>query len=388
MLGVVVVGIVTGLALLVRTWPPPPPTFGFTGFTALVAAAFAGMGTLLVARRPGNVVGWLLLAEGVLSAIQFGLDTAPTVAATVWPSDPGRIAWMSWLSNVVWVPSVAVFGPLFLLFPDGRPVSPRWRALGPANALGAAILILGLATLPGPLANFQDISNPVTIGGDWSDVAIALGAALFLGASALSAVSLVVRWRRSTGDARQQLKWLASVSVPFVVAGAVSPTVVVAQYVMIGFGLAAPVAIAIAVLRYRLYDIDEILSRTFVYGALTAILAGVYAASLKVLQEVFVQLTGAGSDGAVIASTLVTAAFFAPVRRGLDSVVERRFKRPSSAPPPTGPAMRVEAAVPVGLGDVESVVRRVIREELAAAGFEGAGATGGPATAPVEPGPG
>jgi hypothetical protein len=137
---------------------------------------------------------------------------------------------------------------------------------------------------------------------------------------------------------------------------------------MIGFGLAMPVAIAIAVLRHRLYDIDQLISRAVVYGALTAILAGVYAASLKILQEVFLQVTGTQSDGAVIVSTLVTAAFFSPMRKGLDHVVDRWFKRRKGAVP-GGHNPAVAAMTPMAdatLADLETVIRRVVREELAA----------------------
>jgi len=355
--------IVIGIVLLVRIWPPPPPTFGFTGFTALVAIAFGGMGGLILGRRPGNVIGWLLLIEGLASAVQFGVDAAPAIAAAGPTPDPVLVAWTAWVSNVIWIWSVVVFGPLFLLFPDGKPISPRWGPLGPLTILGAVLLAIGFGTTPGPLNNFPNVPNPVTFGGDWSGTVLMIGAVTFAGGSALCAISLVVRWRRSTGDAREQLKWLAAVSLPFIVAGTISSEVKVAQYLMIGFGLLMPVAIAIAVLRHRLYDIDQVISRTVVYGALTAILAGIYTATLKLLQEGFVQVTGKESEGAVILSTLVIAAAFTPVRKGLEQLIDRRFKPTPSA---AAAGLAVVHGATFGATELDTLVRRAVREELTA----------------------
>ncbi|MBI3747001.1 MAG: hypothetical protein HY264_10870 [Chloroflexi bacterium] len=355
--------IVVGILMLVRIWPPPPPTFGFTGFTAFVAVAFGGMGALILGRRPGNAIGWLLLVEGLATAVQFGIDAAPALAAGGPNPDPVLIAWTSWVSNVIWIWSVAVFGPLFLLFPDGTPLSPRWGPLGPLTILGAILFALGLGTTPGPLNNFPDVQNPVTFGGEWSRAVLVIGAVTFAGASALCAISLVVRWRRSSGDAREQMKWLAAVSLPFIAAGTISAAVQVAQYLMIGFGLLMPVAIAIAVLRHRLYDIDQVISRTVVYGALTAILAGLYTATLKLLQEGFVQVTGKESEGAVILSTLVIAAAFTPVRKGLEQVIDRRFK---PAPRGVAAALAVVPGATLGADELDTLVRRAVREELTA----------------------
>ncbi len=362
-LAILIVSVVAGVVLLWRIWPPPPPTFGFTGFTVFIAIIFGGMGALILGLRPGNAIGWLLLIEGVASAVQFAFDTAPAGAAAGPAADQGAVVWLSAFSNVIWIWSVAVFGPLFLLFPDGKPISPRWGLLAPLSSAGAVMVVIGFGTMPGPLFNFPEVLNPITIGGDWSGAMVAVGAALFVGGSALSALSLVIRWRRSDRDSRAQLKWLAAVSLPFVVAGIASPGLLLAQYLMIGFAMLIPVAIAIAVLRYRLYDIDQVISRTFVYGALTAILAGIYAATLKLMQVGFVQVTGKESDGAVILATLIIAAVFTPVRKGLEQVIDRRFR-----PPPSAGATEPAAASGVGLGAVamDALVRRAVREELRA----------------------
>ena len=362
-LALLIASVVVGIVALVRIWPPPEPTFGFTGFNAIVAVVFGGMGAMILGRRPGNAIGWLLLIEGLASAVQFGFDTGPALAAGGPAPDRSLEAWLSWISNVIWVWPVAIFGPIFLLYPDGRPITPRWAPLGALTVGGAAVLALGIALSPGPMNNFPGVPNPVSLGGPWTGPVILIGAIAFASGSFLSALSLVVRWRRSQGDAREQLKWLAAVSIPFILTGLLSPAVRVAQYLMIGFGILAPIAIAIAVLRHRLYDIDQVISRTVVYGALTAILAGIYTATLKLLQEGFVQVTGKESEGAVILATLVIAAAFAPIRKALEQVIDRRFK-PAPAHAVAAPGEPVISGADAT--ELELIVRRAVREEVAA----------------------
>lgn len=352
--------LVAGGMLLLRTWPPPPADFGFVGFQAPIAIGFAAMGALILRRRPGNRIGWLLLIAGLFSAFQFAADLAPPAAAKLGWGTPA-VVWLSWVSNIIWLPSIAVFGPIFLLFPDGRALSSRWGRLLPFTVLGAVALMVGLATTPGPLANYGSIENPVPIGGGVATFLTIVGAVLFIGGSVLCAISLLFRWRRSSGDSRAQMKWLAAVALPLVASGALS-FLPVAQYLMIAFAFATPIAIAVAVLRHRLYEIDEIISRTVAYGALTAILAGIFAATLKVSQDVLTQLTGAESDAAIIASTLVIAAVFTPIRKALDRRVDKRFK---PAPGPGELALvGVAGLTPAVIAELEAAVRRVMRAEL------------------------
>jgi hypothetical protein len=229
--------------------------------------------------------------------------------------------------------------------------------------LGDVVTIVGLALTPGPIQNFTRFDNPIGVGGDWARWAFAVGGLMIMTAAAGSVLSLVIRWRRSVGDEREQMKWLAFTGIPMVVAAPFAVGSPIAGDVLIGFGVAMPVAIAIAVLRHRLYDIDELIGRTFVYGALTAILAGVYAASLKLLQEVFLQVTGSESDGAVILSTLVTAASFAPVRKALDAVLDRRFK-PKVVAGASHDLPGGVAVAPMSPTELEQLVRRAVRAEL------------------------
>ncbi len=369
-LGGALIGLVVGSFFLITTWPPPAPTFGFTGFQAPVGLAFVGMGALILRRRPGNAIGWLLLLGGMFSSVQFAADLAPAAATRLaWGSS--ALVWTSWISNLIWVASISVFGPILLLFPDGQPPTRRWGWLLPLTVVGASLVAIGLATSPGPLANYPSIENPVPIGGDLAGALTIVGAVLLIGGSILSAVTLVFRWRKSSGDSREQLKWLAAVGLPLVVSGAFS-FAPLAQYLMIGFVFAMPIAVAVAVLRHRLYDIDEIISRTVAYGVLTAILAGVFAATLKLSQDVFTQVTGAQSDGAIVVSTLVIAAAFTPIRKALDQRVDRRFK-PMPAPGDLA-LVGVAGLTPAVLGEFEEAVRRVIRAELGRDGLPGADA--------------
>jgi hypothetical protein len=238
---------------------------------------------------------------------------------------------------------------LLLLFPDGRLVSARWRIVAWAAAADLAGLSAWLAFAPGPLgaAGLETVPNPLGI--QWPgassrlleaiarqalELLIALSALLIL----LSAASMVVRFRRARGVERQQLKWFTYVplvavlvwlvsSVPALMSGPPTVVVVLRVYVVgaiISVGI--PLAIGIAVLRYRLYDIDRLINRTLVYGLLTALLVAVYAAGVFVLGQLL-NPVGGHSELAVAASTLAVAALFQPARRRVQAGVDRRFNR-------------------------------------------------------------
>jgi hypothetical protein len=239
---------------------------------------------------------------------------------------------------------------LLLLFPDGRLVSPRWRIVAWAAAADLAGLWIGIAFAPGPLGagGLETVSNPLGI--QWPGPPPRLLAAivakafeLLIHLSALlilvSAASMVVRFRRARGVERQQLKWftyapLAAVlvwlasSIPALMSEAPTVVVILRVYVVgaiISVGI--PLAIGIAVLRYRLYDIDRLINRTLVYGWLTAILGLVYAAAVLVLGQVFGGVGGDPPSWAVAGATLAVAALFQPARRRIQAAVDRRFNR-------------------------------------------------------------
>ena len=363
--GTIAVGLVVGTIGLAANWPQPTP-FAFPGWHVPVAVSFGSMAFLVLRRRPDNRIGWLLLAEAVLTAVQYAVDQVAVAGVRL--SLGGAATWVAWLSNWIWLVAISLLPVIFLLFPDGHALSRRWSRLSAVLAVGVAVAAVGVALVSGPLLpNYPSVPNPAGVGPDWWGALFAIGAITTLVAAAGCVLSLVIRWRRSTGDGREQLKWLAFVGIPMVVVGAFVPIVPIAGDALVLFGVAMPVAIAIAILRHRLYDIDELIGRTFVYGALTAILAGVYTAALKLFNELFVQLTGGQSESSIILATLVLAAAFTPVRKALEGVVERRFKpsKPGDAAAATLVAApgTVAALTPV---ELENLVRRAVRAEITA----------------------
>ena len=301
---------------------------------ALWFAGFAGAGVLIALRRPGNAVGWILLGTAIFFA--FGEAAEAYVAA----DHPGRL-WVGWLSTFttnVWFSLALIFLPL--LFPDGHLPSPRWRAV---VWLGVIQLLLGVvsgAFSPGELELRQSagLENPLGVDGGLPELAGV--ASVFMGGVAvvLAAASIVVRLRRARGVKRQQLKWFAYVGV--LAAACLSVAVFVSAitgaesdgtyYVavvcwlsglaLVGIGL--PIATGLAILRHRLYDIDVVIRRTIVYGALTATLAATYLA-LVLLSG----LTLGSSNLAIAVSTLAVAALFRPALRRIQGAVDRRFYR-------------------------------------------------------------
>ena len=291
--------------------------------------AFMAVGALIVAHRPDNAIGWIFSAIALLAFTgQLVSEYATYAYATRSGSLPGAIL-AAWYASWPWWLVLAlalVFTPL--LFPTGRLLSPRWRPVAwLAGAATAALTVLtafqaNLGTIGG-----QVIANPIGVAWVGSPDKSAVGAAL-LGLLLLSVVaafaSLVIRFRRSRGEERQQLKWFTfacallplealSDVLPAAVGGLIFPALVVFL----------PVAAGIAILRYRLYDIDRLINRTLVYGLLTALLGGVYGSVVLGLG----QLLGRDSSLVVAAATLAVAALFQPARHRIQAVVDRRFNR-------------------------------------------------------------
>lgn len=303
----------------------------FVGF-----GTFAVVGALLVARRPGNPIGWILSVASLV-VLAAALETYAAYVMTT-------RARPDWLATVgVWVNSwywflflglVLVYLPL--LFPDGRLPSRRWLpvAVVPGIALVAMVVLGALVdTLSGQDIDYQ-IENPIGIEGlahveDMPLVLGVLGVPLLIGCVG-GVAAVVVRLRRSRGVERQQMKW-------FLYAAAPIPTFPITDYfslpeVLSGllFGwvlIGLPMAIGIAVLRYRLYNIDIVINRTLVYGTLTASLAAVYLGSVVGLQRLLSPVVGEGNQLAVVASTLLIAALFQPLRRRVQGFIDRRFYR-------------------------------------------------------------
>ena len=337
-----------------------------------VVVAYASVGALLAGRPGAGRIAGLLLAGGALFVlVPFGY----AVGGSLTIRDPG-----SPLFSVVLLVGPVAFGPAFatilpglaIAFPDGQLPSRRWRwPVGITVAAIATATILQLVR-PGPIAGgpIGHSRNPFGLEGlppavlGIADAAIIAG---ILAITVLGVAAVVVRYRRGHEIERQQQRcFLAAVSIAALpVAVSTLPGIggpAAAFVASIGL-LLLPIAVGIAVTRYRLYEIDHLISRTLVYVPLTALLAGLYAATVALLQRVFQSVTGDKSDAAIIISTLIMASVFTPLRKWLEGIVERRFK-PATAAAAADPMMAAAIEGPEWDARVATVARRVVREEL------------------------
>ena len=273
---------------------------------------------------------------------------------------------------------ISLLALVFLLFPNGRPPSPRWNPLVWVNLMAIA-LIFAWNFKPGPIENagLPSVENPfgITGAGALFEILGTAGFFLALVGAVVGAISLIVRLRRSRGDERQQLKWFVFAGTIFCAVFATGPvlwslppspetTWIWPMLFLLGVG-AIPVATGIAILRYRLYDIDVIINRALVYGPLTATLALVYISSVVSLQYALRVLTGQESTLAVVASTLAIAALFSPLRRRVQGFVDRRFYRRKYDAAKTLAAfnarLRDETELDTLSGEVVGVVRETMQ---------------------------
>ena len=334
---------------------------------ALIAAPFALVGALVASRRPRNPIGWLFLAFAVVAAFAASADRYASYALVEHPSSLPGGDWVAWLASGIWHPAFGFFVFAFLLFPDGRLPSARWR---PVAWIAAANYLVGgvIGLLWGPLfGEFFPYAEPPFRLPDYFVVEVAFAVFLYVNFAllALSAVSLVLRLRRAAGVERQQLKW-------FVYAVALFALVFPPSIIVLGDGRLivfllplVPAAAGIAILRYRLFDIDVVINRTLVYGALTVMLAAAYIATVVASQYVFRALTGQESQLAIVASTLTIAALFVPLRRRVQGFVDRRFYRRKYDAAKTLEAfnarLREETDLDALSSDVVGVVRRTMQ---------------------------
>ena len=295
-------------------------------------AAFAIVGTLIASSHPRNAIGWICL--GV--ALSGGLDVISGAIVALGlqsDADPGALVGaaavyfeFSWLAYVM-VP--ATF--LLLLFPNGRLLSRRWGWVACCAAAGILGVLVTSAASPAPLSEFPSVANPFAIDSPLLEpLEIVSTLVMFVGIFG-SVASLVVRFRRADRRQREQIKWLATagaiLAVTAPIDAALADVLGDAQYVATTLALLGmPVAIGIAILRHRLYDVDVVINRALVYGALTAALAGTYLASVLLLQLLLSGVT-ANNGLAIAGSTLAVAALFQPARRRIQAIVDRRFYR-------------------------------------------------------------
>ncbi|GAC1489455.1 MAG: hypothetical protein NVS1B1_06540 [Candidatus Limnocylindrales bacterium] len=307
---------------------PLPDSWGFRTFPTIFAATFTSVGAALAWWRPRNSVGWLLLIFGVLSAVQAGV-TEYSIYGVIGRSDPlpggvfaGWVGSWMWLSEVVGITCL-----LPLLFPNGRFLSPRWRAAAWLGGASAVVAAAALSINAGPLNNAPWVTNPF---GFIDGYAIMYPAMAGVAASSVAAsASLFVRYRRSRGVERQQLKWFAFEAIILAVAVMVGSFEQVDKWTsvfLIGAIALTPVVIGIAIFRYHLYDIDILINRAIVYGLTSAAIAASFFLGIVVLQAPLRAVTG-GSEIAVAGSTLACFALFQPLRARIQETVDRRFYR-------------------------------------------------------------
>jgi hypothetical protein len=316
---------------------------------AFLTSGYAVGGSLVAAKQPRNPIGWLMSALAIVLLLN-GL-AAGYVEPVDNPLDRFAgglvVSYYSWNEDI-WIPLVGVFLPL--LFPDGRLPSRRWRPLLWLAILSVVFGVASGALAPGVMdpSEWPGVENPYGVGGTVGsvlEVLNVLGVVLFVVGVVGAAAAVVVRFRRASGEARQQLKWFTYMAGLLGVALLVAGAALIAEEsgakettwayvigaagwftalfaVLIGF----PVAIGLAVFRYRLYDVDVVVNRTLVYGSLTALLVGTYFGLVLLFQLALGPITE-GNELGVAVSTLAVAALFRPVRRRLQAVVDRRFYR-------------------------------------------------------------
>jgi hypothetical protein len=339
---------IVALHVLIRSAPQVPSSVStkFTLADLLIGVpflAFPIMGALIASRRPHNPIGWICLAVGFLFLL-LGVSEYYSIYGV---AEPGSVPFpigVAWLGNWLWMPAVGLFATyLFMLFPDGRLPSRRWRPLAWLSGAVIVVLSLGFGLAPGPVASLPGkIRNPLGLEGfPWLSDAANVGFPLLALCILASVVSLVLRYRRSRDEEREQIKWIAFAAsvvgllfliglVISLIYGSKPPSWARLLDTMTALSYTGvPIAVGFAVLKYRLYDIDVIINRTLVYGSLTAMLALVYFGGVTATQAIFRTLTGQEQQPqlAIVVSTLVIAALFNPLRRRIQGFIDRRFYR-------------------------------------------------------------
>src|SRR5215208_8147726 len=312
-------------------------------YIAVPLLAYPTVGAIVASRRPKNLVGWILCGLGLLFGVEAFAEAYAYYALAAGPGSlPGGL-YMAWFSaEFLWLPGLFLGSALLvLMFPNGQLLSRSWRAVVWLAVGGSAITALLFATSPGRISPYR-VSNPFGIEGALRSILHVLGMlamATVLVCCVLAVISVFVRLQSAEGEERQQIKWFAYAAAVLLstfflglplaaVIAAIGLGWVAPIPLVIGI-LATPAAVGVAMLRYRLYDIDVIINRTLVYGSLTLMLALLYFGGVTATQAAFTALTGQEEQPqlAIVVSTLVIAALFNPLRHRIQSFIDRRFYR-------------------------------------------------------------
>ncbi len=371
---VLLLGIVLIALSVVNRSTPGNDGVGFDVLALIPGVVTPTVGALVVARQPRNPIGWIFCAAGLVLPLT-GVSQGYALYAL--RTDPGSLPGgdvAAWFATWLFPVALVLLGPLFfMLFPDGRPLSRRWRPFAWLAVFGMAAITVGQWFHPGPLntAPFEKVVNPVGIPAAKAFLAvlILLGFWAVLLAVLGAVASLVVRFRRSRGATRLQLKWLAMSGVLFALAMLVSSVLFLLGYHTAGnvpvlLALSSvPVFAGEAMLRRRLYDIDVVINRTLVYALLTATLGAVYVGSVLLLQLALNSVTS-DSSLAVAVSTLGVAALFRPARSRIQAVVDRRFYRRKYDAARTLEQFSARLRDQVDLDALGGELRAVVRETM------------------------
>jgi len=375
---------VLGLFLLVVSRSPVgvpvyagAPVYDYWLENTVIAISFSTVGAIITPRLPPqNPIGWIFCSIGVIAGMRLFVSEYAIVTLLAEPGSvpamlPGGEV-MAWISSWLWVSHIGLFVVLALLFPDGSLPSSRWRPFGWLVGVALVTGTVAVALWPETAAGFDLVNHPlgIEVATDTVNPVETILYALGL----IAAASLLVRLRRSVGVERQQVKWfayaVAVLATSAILAYVVSESVRVVWLEWVSFILVIasvvglPVAVGIAILRYRLYNIDLLLNRTLVYGALTAVLAAVYFGSIVLFQLLFRAFTGQESQLAVVVSTLAIAALFTPLRLRIQSFIDRRFYRRKYDARKTLEAFSAKLRTETDLDALSSELIEVIKETM------------------------
>jgi hypothetical protein len=364
----------TALLVVTALHVTPADDFVLTGLGGasfvLASLAFATVGTLVSARVPGNRIGAIFRVMGAILGVGNLLFQYADLALYISPQLPGGEA-TAWLQNFGLPSCFGLLGVAVLLFPHGRLPSPGWRLVLVLAYTGIAFIAIGYAFRPGLLdPPFQHVLNPLGIAGTFGLMdALAVLGWMFMGASVgLAAIATGLRLRRARGVEREQLKWLAlaaAITGGAIVVEVISYFVAVdtlsgARSLLLGLGFTVfPLTAGVAILRFRLYDIDVVINRALVYGALTATLGGAYLGLV-----LLVGLAVGRSNLAIAVSTLAVAALFRPARASIQAAVDRRFYRRRYDAAQTLEAFGVRLRDELDLEALGTDLRTVVRDTV------------------------